>query len=454
MNGLSSHRLGASVQALRSALALISKPVVSSRVAFFSGAVLFGGAIALGCGSSENDTAVASLTGVDDGTTITMWTRDDTVAQSGRLVDAYNASHANRVELTPILTANYADAIAMAAAGGTLPDVFSADVVFAPNYTSSGFLLDISDRIGSLPYKNSLVPAHIELGSYQGKNYAVPLAVSISVLFWNKALYARAGLDPEKGPSTLRQLGEQARAIRALGGDIYGTMLAGNCGGCGVFTLWPSVWAAGADVMNAEGTVATLDSAPVKAVLSIWRELYADGTAQPGSMDESGATWYGRFMSGNIGIAPMPATSLAAMEEAGIDVGLGPITGPTGGESTFVGGDVVGISAKTTRADAAWNFLAWTLSERAQVENLAKNKDLLARTDLADNEFSAADPRVLTDLRLLPKGKAPFALNFNQTFNNPAGPWLSTLRGALFGPDLDAALAAGNPKVTESLSQK
>lgn len=450
MNGLSSHRSRACARASRRALSVIfDRPIA------LGGSVLFSSAILLGCGDSEeNDTAVASLTGADDGTTITMWTRDDTVAQSGRFVDAYNASHANRVELTALPTASYADAIAMAADNGTLPDVFSADVVFAPNYTSNGLLLDITDRVDSLPYKDSLVPAHVELGSYEGRNYALPLTISISVLLYNKALYARAGLDPEQGPNSLQQFAEHARAIRGLGGDVYGTMLAGNCGGCGVFTLWPSVWAAGGDVMNVDGTIATLDSAPVKAVLSIWRELYADGTAQPESMDETGATWYGRFMSGNIGIAPLPATSLVAMEEAGIDVGLAPITGPTGGESTFVGGDVVGISAMTPRADAAWNFVAWTLSEQAQVENLAKNKDLLARTDLADNEFSAADPRVVTGLRVLAKGKAPFALNFNQTFNNPEGPWLSTLRGALFGPDLDAALADGNAEVTSSLSQE
>jgi multiple sugar transport system substrate-binding protein len=42
----------------------------------------------------------------------------------------------------------------------------------------------------------------------------------------------------------------------------------------------------------------------------------------------------------------------------------------------------------------------------------------------------------------------------NQTFNNPEGPWLSAMRAALFGPDLDAALAEGNAQVTASLSER
>jgi multiple sugar transport system substrate-binding protein len=267
-------------------------------------------------------------------------------------------------------------------------------------------------------------------------------------------LYAKAGLDPEQGPRTLRELAEQAKKVQALGGEINGTTEGGNCGGCGVFTFWPSIWAAGGDVMNADGTVATLDSPTVKSVFSIWRQLYAEGIAQLGSKDEQGPTWVGRFLSGQVGVAPMPSTTLAMMDNAGLHVGVAPISGPDGGESTFVGGDVIGIASTSKNPDAAWNFLEWTLSEATQVELMAKHKDLLLRTDLADNQYSAADPRMVTSLKVLAKGKTPYALNFNQTFNDPQGPWLATMRGALFGPDLDAALADGNAKVTASLSQR
>jgi multiple sugar transport system substrate-binding protein len=358
------------------------------------------------------------------------------------------------VELTVVPTDNYAQKIATAAGGKALPDVFAADVIFAPNYTSKNLFLDITSRIDALPFKDSLAPSHIKLGTYQGKKYAVPHTIDLSVIFWNKDLYTKAGLDPEKGPTTLKEMAEHAKKIQALGGDINGTTLGGNCGGCGVFTIWPSIWAAGGDVMNADGTAATLDSQQVKDTFAIYRQLYADGIAQPGSKDEQGPTWVGRFQSGKVGVCPMPSTTLAMMEKAGLKVGVIAIPGPDGGQSTFVGGDVVGISSTTSNADAAWNFLSWTLSDEAQVEVLAKNKDLIARTDLAENKYSGADPRVVTTLKVLAKGKTPFALNFNQTFNDPQGPWLGTMRAALFGPDLDKALAEGNAKVTASLAQK
>ena len=404
-----------------------------------------------GCSKAKQSAATGNP---DDGTTLTMWTRAATEAQSKVLVEAYNASHKNKVELTVFPTDNYAQKIATAAGGKALPDLFAADVIFAPNYTSKHLFLDITARIDALPFKDSLAPSHIKLGTYQGKKYAVPHTIDLSVLFWNKDLYTKAGLDPEKGPTSLKELAEHARKIQSLGGDINGTTLGGNCGGCGVFTLWPSVWAAGGDVMNAEGTEATLESKAVKDTLAIWRQLYADGVAQSGSKDEQGPTWVGRFLAGNVGVGPMPSTALAMMDKAGLKVGVTPIPGPDGGQSTFVGGDVLGISSTTTKAEAAWDFLSWTLSEAAQVEALAKHKDLIVRTDLTENKYSAADPRVVISLKVIAPGKTPFALNFNQTFNDPQGPWLGTMRAALFGPDLDQALAEGNVKVTASLKQK
>ena len=188
-----------------------------------------------------------------------------------------------------------------------------------------------------------------------------------------------------------------------------------------MFTLWPSVWAAGGDVMNADGTDGTLDTKPVKDVLAIWRQLYADGVAQPGSKDEQGPTWVGRFQSGKVGVGPMPSTTLAMMEGAGLKVGVAPISGPDGGQSTFVGGDVLGIAATTEKADAAWNFLAWSLSDDAQVEVLAKHKDLIARTDLAENKYSAADPRVVTSLKVIAHGQDAVRAELQPDLQRPAG---------------------------------
>ncbi|MFD1545327.1 ABC transporter substrate-binding protein [Nonomuraea guangzhouensis] len=404
-------------------------------------------AAACGSGGSEKQPPAAGPV------TITMWTRAATQAQSERLVKAYNSNHKNQVKLTVIPTDNYQPRIAAAAGAKQLPDVFAADVIFVPNYTSQGLFMDITDKVGALPYKDSLAPSHMKLGTLDGKFYTLPHTLDLSVWFWNKDLYAKAGLDPEKGPKTLKEFAQQATTIQQkLGkdGKVHGTFFGGNCGGCYVFTFWPSVWAAGGQVMNPEGTTSLNDQPAMTEVFKTYRDLYEKKVTGPTAKEEQGPTWTGFFPKGEIGVMPMPSTTLGTMP-ADMKIGVTPIAGPDGGESTFVGGDSIGISSTSKNADAAWEFLSWTVSDEAQVEVMAKNKDVLARTDLSSNKYSAADPRVVLINSLVAKGQTPFALRFGQTFNDPQGPWLRLAREAVFG---DASkIPQLNAEITKSLQQ-
>jgi multiple sugar transport system substrate-binding protein len=426
----------------------------TSRAWRLAGALAAAAVLAVGCGGDDEGDGAASGGSADDGTTITMWTRAATQAQSERLVKAYNAGHKNKVELTVIPTDNYQARIASAAGGRNLPDVFASDVIYAPNYTSQGLYLDITDRIEALEFADSLAPAHMRLGTYEDRMYAVPHTLDLSVLFWNKELYEKAGLDPETPPTTLQEFADHARTIREeIGGKTYGTHFGGNCPGCYVFTFWPSVWAAGEQIMNEDGTASTIDTPAMEETFRIWGELFAADVTNPPTRGEQGPTWTGFFGEGNIGVMPMPSTTLGLQPE-GMDIGVAPIPGPDGGESTFVGGDVIGVSSTTENADAAWDFLSWTLSEEAQVEVLAKNKDVVSRTDLADNKYSAEDERVQTINELVEKGETPYSLNFGEVYNDPNGPWLAIAREAAFGDDPAAALAAGKETLSEALGRQ
>jgi multiple sugar transport system substrate-binding protein len=411
--------------------------------------------VATGCGGDDDSSDTAAKDGgADTGETITMWTRAATQTQSERLVKAYNASHKNQVKLTVIPTDNYQARVAAAAGGKNLPDVFASDVIYAPNYTSQGLYLDITDKIDALPFADKLAPAHMRLGTFEDAKYTVPHTLDLSVLFWNKDLYKKAGLDPEKGPTTLKEMADQARTIREkIGGKTYGTFFGGNCPGCFVFTFWPSVWAAGGDIMNEDGTESTIDDPNMAETFKIYGDLVRDDVVEPSAKTEAGPTWTGVFPKGHIGVMPMPSTTLGLMPKD-MDIGVTPIPGPDGGESTFVGGDVVGIASTTDKEDAAWDFVSWTLGEEAQVEILAKNKDVVGRTDLANNEYSSADPRVVTINELVAKGETPYSLNFGATYNDPAGPWLKVARDAVFGSDPAAALADGKQALTDSLGQQ
>lgn len=413
------------------------------------------------CGSSDNSKDAgssasaggtgASWEGVDDGSTLTLWTRAPMEKQATLLVDAYNSTHKNQVKLTITPNDDYVAKVGAAAGSGSLPDLFAADIVYVPNWVSQGLFTDINDQIDALPFVKDIAPGHLSAGTYEGDKYVLPFVLDLSVMFYNKDLYTQAGLDPEKPPTTLKEYAEHAKAIQALNQPgVSGTYIGGNCGGCTLFTWFPSIWAAGDEALSEDGTESLLSSQTAQDVYAVYRGLVDAGAVGSGSRDETGATWTGPFQEGKVGVMPYPATLLSTAAKT-VNVGVAPIPGPDGGASTFVGGDGIGISKDAKNVDAAWNFMAWLMSEDAQVQVLAKNNDVVSRTDLADNEYAAKDPRLVTINEVAGKGSTPVAINFQEAFNAPDSPWLSLVRDVLFGDG--KKVESDNDEITAVLSQ-
>src|SRR5690606_26729272 len=319
-----------------------------------------------------------------------------------------------------------------AAGAGGLPDLFAADIVYVPNWVQQGLFQDISDSIDGLPFKDAINAGHLAAGTYEGRAHVLPFVLDLSMLFWNKDLFREAGLDPEKPPATLEEYAAAAKAIQALGKpDTYGTATGLNCGGCLVFTWFPSIWAASEQVMTPDGTQSLLASPTARQVYDTWRDLWQSGAVLPSSRDEAGPTWTAGFTEGKVGLMFYPATLLSSTQ--GFEVGVAGIPGPNGGSSTFVGGDGIGISKDSEKAPQAWHFLSWLMSEEAQVEVLGKNLDVVSRSDLADNKYAVSDPRLVTINEVAAAGETPVAINFQQAFNATNSPWLTLVRDAVLG---------------------
>ena len=410
------------------------------------------------CTSAKDDTSTGGSTadvtagtdGTDDGTKLTLWTRAPLEKQAKLLVAAYNDSHKNQVELTVVPNDDYVAKVGAAAGSGGLPDLFAADIVYVPNWVKQGLFQDITAQIDALPYKDAINKGHLTAGTQDGKEHVLPFVLDLSMLFWNKDLYKEAGLDPETPPANMTEYVANAKAIQALNKpDTYGTATGLNCGGCLVFTWFPSVWADGEQVMNEDGTESLLNSDTAKEIYSDWKDMWDSGAVLPSSKDEAGPTWTAGFTEGKVGQMLYPATLLSST--TGFDVGVAGIPGPKGGGSTFVGGDGIGVSKDSKNAAQAWNFLSWMMSEDAQVGVLAKDNDVVSRSDLADNQYSSQDPRLITINEVAGKGDTPVALNFQQAFNAPNSPWLTLVRNAVLGDG--SSVDTDNDEITAVLGQ-
>ena len=417
--------------------------------------VLVAGALLAGVSACAADSEPASsladagAEGVDDGSTLTLWTRAPLEKQANLLVDAYNESHENQVELTVVPNDDYVAKVGAAAGSNGLPDLFAADIVYVPNWVEQGLFQDITANIDGFEFKDEINAGHLSAGTLDDKEYVLPFVLDLSMLFWNKDLATEAGLDAESGPANLEEFAEWAKAIQALNKpDTYGTATGLNCGGCLVFTWFPSVWADGEEVMSDDGTESLLASDTAKAIYSTWKDLWDSGAVLPSSQDEAGPTWTAGFTEGKVGLMFYPATLLSSTP---FDAGVAGIPGPEGGASTFVGGDGIGISKDSKKSAQAWNFLNWMMSEEAQVGVLAKNKDVVSRSDLSNNEFSDQDPRLVTINEVAANGDTPVAIHFQEAFNAPNSPWLTLVRDAVLGDG--TSVDADNDEITAVLSQ-
>jgi multiple sugar transport system substrate-binding protein len=404
---------------------------------------------ACGSGAGTNDAVQAGPDGVDDGSELTLWTRAPLEKQAKLLVEAYNASHKNQVKLTVVPNDDYVAKVGAAAGSASLPDLFAADIVYVPNWVKQGLFKDISSNVNALSFKDSINKGHLAAGTADGKSYVLPFVLDLSMLFWNKALFKEAGLNPDKAPANLAEYAAAAKAIQGLRKEgVYGTATGLNCGGCLVFTWFPSFWADNQDVMSADGTKSQLTSDTAKKILGTWQDLWKSGAVLPSSKDEAGPTWTAGFTQGKVGLMFYPATLLSSTP---FEAGVAGIPGVNGGASTFVGGDGIGVSKDSKKANQAWNFLNWMMSEKAQVDVLAKNNDVVSRSDLADNTYAAKDPRLVTINKVAGNGKTPVALNFQQAYNASNSPWLSLVRDYVLGDG--AGLQKNNDQVSSVLGQ-
>jgi multiple sugar transport system substrate-binding protein len=74
-------------------------------------------------------------------------------------------------------------------------DLIYVDVPLIASYASRGFLAPVDPGLDT----SALVPSSLNAGKYDGKLYALPINNSAQVLFFNKKLFADAGVTPPDG---------------------------------------------------------------------------------------------------------------------------------------------------------------------------------------------------------------------------------------------------------------
>jgi multiple sugar transport system substrate-binding protein len=387
--------------------------------------------------------ACASGSGGDDDT-VTLWVRDYQKSIMGTLAAEFNAAHDTQVEVTLVPATSFVQKLGTAVAAYQGPDIASLDLVFAPYFASQGVLADVTDQVEALPYSGDLSPAHLSQVTYDDKIYGVPFTGDVSVMFYNKTLFAQAGLDPEAPPTTWAEVREAAEAVAAVDDSTHGFAFSGACGGCNIFSLTPLVWASGGGVLDDDGTQALLDSPEVGGALQLYRDMYEAGTMPELVRTDAGPNAASAFQSGTVGIR-FDGTSFMStlIGDGAVDFGVAPIPGEDGGSASFAGGDVLSVMTGADNPEGATEFLEWATDRDAQ-QVLADHAILPIRMDLLDEVYVPQDPRFQVFADALAVGHTPYSVVENELFNDNNGVWAGLIQDAVFGPGsvADAQAAA------------
>ncbi|MBB3660912.1 multiple sugar transport system substrate-binding protein [Rhizobium sp. BK650] len=373
---------------------------------------------------------------------IEMWVRTGIGDSFKKVVEAYNAGHENQVVTTEVPFGELVQKYATAIAGGQAPDALSMDLIYNPAFAAAGQLEDLTDWAKSLPYFNSLSPSHVKLGTYQDKIYGLPLSVETSVFAWNKDLYKKAGLDPEKAPTTWEEIEANAEKIRKLGDDTYGFYFSGGgCGGCMIFTFTPLVWGAGADILSQDGKTATLDTPQMRKAVGLYRDMVKKDLVPASAASDNGTNFLS-FTNGKIGQQSLGAFAIGTLVTQYPDINFGVTLIPSvdGKTSSFAGGDNFVITKGTKKIDAVKEFLEYIYSIDGQ-KVMAKYGSLPTRGDIADQVLAGLDPRMQVGLKAISVAKTPYTLQFNDLINSANGPWATFTNAAIFGDDVDGAFS-------------
>jgi multiple sugar transport system substrate-binding protein len=375
--------------------------------------------------------------------TLSLWARASSSNAAQHMVDLWNSTHEDQIELTTIPDNQMVTKLATSVQAGDVPDLISFDLIFMPDFMRAGFLTDLTDALSADPNQAKVAQAFRDLATYEGRLYGTGFTPDVSILLYNKDLFEAAGLDPESPPTTLAELQDYATRIHENVPDAYGYYFSGACGGCNIFTQAPMMWGSGATLLPTSADSPVMEGPGVSEVLTMLHEMWAAGIIPESAEADTGANFMATFESGVIGMQGSGGFAIAALKANHPDLNFGIAFLPginDGDQSSFVGGDVIAIPTGARNPELATEFILWQLTDEAQLEGLAKNLILPSRSDLADNQYFAAEPRYITTAEAVGIGQTPYAFRFNDMVNADQSPWLTMLQTAVFDGDIDGAI--------------
>ena len=388
--------------------------------------------------------ALASATGT---TEITFWHSmpaalgEEVVA----LTDAYNASQDKvKVNLVQGSYEETADNYFLASQGDR-PDLVQLPEYQVQAMVDTASTVPVGKCIEASGFDTStFLPSALNAYATQGMQWSMPFNISNPVMFYNKKVFAEAGLDPNMPPQSLEEMRQYSQQIVDSGAANYGVALESgfDSGGGWYVEQWfakaQEFYVDGDNGRTSRATEVLYNNETGVELLTYLQQLVQDGLAvNVGDNSQTGFDNLLKLADDKEPAAMTIATSASLGQVLDVlaggqfpqlapdDVGVGPMPGPEGKPGALIGGASLWPvdTGDDVRTAATWDFITYLVGAEQQSQWAAATGYIPVRSDATEVEpyktTLATDPR--------------FSVAFEQLASSPdaltsAGPVVGPLR--------------------------
>ncbi|RVU16956.1 extracellular solute-binding protein [Streptomyces antnestii] len=295
-------------------------------------------------------------------------------------------------------------------ADGHAPDM--AQIGAYSDYAARGKLYSADDLL-SIPVQSDFLPQLADAGDVARVQYGMPFAASTRLLFYNKALFAKAALTP---PRTWAELQADAKVLKARGVKIPYALPLGKEEAQAETMMW--MLSGGSGYTDDVGDYSLDSPQNVKTFDWLKNDLVGEGLTgptPPGELDRAAA--FAAFTRGDVGMLNGHPTLMRMAAKKGVSFGMVPMPGVDGpARSTMGVADWMTAFRQNGHKEQVGKFLDFVYSEK-NVLDFSREYDLLPVTHSASDAMSG-DPRdqklskfldALPNSQLYPVGKTSWA---------------------------------------------
>jgi N,N'-diacetylchitobiose transport system substrate-binding protein len=358
--------------------------------------VVAGLALLAGCAPTQSAPAGA---GADDKTgTVRVWLFDEAnrapkEAAVKEAIAEFKAAHAGvEVDVQWVPVEGRADKFSGAFNDpANAPDVAEFGNTDVSGYAATGALADLTGDLASWNEGKDLIPTVLDTAKSGGKTYGLPWYTGVRALYYRTDVFTELGLKP---PSTLAELTEDARKIRAAKPDLYGISVGGKY----TYAMLPFLWANGGELaQQSDGKwKSAVTGEQAKAGVTQYANLLKDDICPPAQCANlTGTQSVTAFAGGKAGMTIGGDFNRKAVEQGAVKgkYAVVPLPGTTAGSvaPAFAGGNLLGVFGASKHRGLALEFIELLGGAKYQ-EKMYTAMGNLPTLSSVQQKLAASDP--------------------------------------------------------------